>query len=154
MATPAQQVTFRMTRARRIGDSLMAVLIRFGLVPHSYLLTTRGRKTGKLRTTPVTLVETRDRRWLVAPYGAVSWVVNTRAAGRVSLSRRGRQVDCAVRELRPDEAGPVLKHYVQLARPPRAYFAAAPDAPVADFAAEADRHPVFELSVLGGDRWP
>jgi hypothetical protein len=94
----------------------------------------------------VTLVESEGRRWLVAPYGPVSWVHNARAAGRVTLSRRGRRVDCTVREVSPEEAGPVLKQYIQLARPTRPYFRAGPDAPVEEFVAEADQHPVFELS--------
>jgi deazaflavin-dependent oxidoreductase (nitroreductase family) len=139
---------FHMTRGRRFGDAIMAVLIRFGVVPHTYLLTTRGRRTGRPRTTPVTLVERDGRRYLVAPYGPVSWVLNARAAGEVTLSRRGRRTGHAVREVGPDEAGPVLKHYIRLARPTRPYFSASLDSPVGDFAAEADRHPVFALTDL------
>jgi deazaflavin-dependent oxidoreductase (nitroreductase family) len=64
------------------------MLARAGIGP-AHLLTTRGRKTGRARTTPVILVQQDKQRWLVAPYGAVSWVLNARAAGRVTL-RRGR----------------------------------------------------------------
>jgi deazaflavin-dependent oxidoreductase (nitroreductase family) len=138
--------TFHMTRGRRIGDAVIGTLVRAGLVPNSYLLTTKGRKTGQLRTTPVTLVERDGRRWLVAPYGPVSWVHNARAAGRVSLHRRGHRLECTVREVSPEEAGPVLKDYIKLARPTRPYFDATPEAPVERFVAEADRHPVFELT--------
>ena len=35
----------------------MSVLVAAGLVPHSYLLTTRGRRTGQVRKNPVLLVE-------------------------------------------------------------------------------------------------
>jgi deazaflavin-dependent oxidoreductase (nitroreductase family) len=135
---------FHMTRGRRIGDAVIGRFIRAGLVPNSYMLTTKGRKTGQLRTTPVT----RDgRRWLVAPYGPVSWVHNARAAGRVSLHRRGHRLEATVREVSPEEAGSVLKDYIKLARPTRPYFDATPDAPVEQFIAEADRHPVFELTI-------
>ena len=143
---------FRMTRMRRVGDAIMTMLIRAGAVPHCHLLTTRGRKTGQLRTTPVTLVERDGRRWLVAPYGPVAWVLNARAAGDVTLSRRGRTTDYALREATPEEAGPVLKQYVQITKPPRPYFRAALDAPVEEFVAEADQHPVFELTVDGSGR--
>ena len=51
----------------------------------------------------------------------------------------------AIREVGADEAGPILKRYVAVASKTRAQFSASKDAPVADFAAEADRHPVFEL---------
>ena len=138
--------TYRKSGGRRAGDAIIGALIRAGLVPHSYLLTTRGRKTGRLRTNPVTVVERDGRRWLVAPYGPVSWVHNARASGHVTLRRRREMCDYAVREVRPEEAGPVLQQYVQIARPTRPYFQADKDAPVAEFIGEADRHPVFELT--------
>jgi deazaflavin-dependent oxidoreductase (nitroreductase family) len=142
-ARPARQ--FRPSRGRRVGDAIMSVLVRAGLVPSTYLLTTRGRKTGRPLTHPATVVEQDGRRWLVAPYGAVSWVHNARAAGRVTLTRRGDRHDYAVREVPAGEAGPVLKRYVGVATATRPYFLADKDAPVEDFVAEADRHPVFEL---------
>jgi deazaflavin-dependent oxidoreductase (nitroreductase family) len=137
--------TLRMSRGRRVGDAIISVFIRAGIVPSSYLLTTRGRRTGLRRTNPVTIVEGEGKRWLVAPYGPVSWVHNARASGRVTL-RRGREtVDYTIREVTPEEAGPVLKQYVSISRPTRRYFHASKDAPVDEFVAEADRHPVFEL---------
>jgi hypothetical protein len=60
---------FRMTRGRRVGDAIVGLLVRAGLVPSTYLLTTRGRNTGRPRTNPVTIVEQDGRRWLVVPYG-------------------------------------------------------------------------------------
>jgi deazaflavin-dependent oxidoreductase (nitroreductase family) len=85
--------------------------LRVGLRPrHTPLLTVRGRRSGTWYSTPVTLVETGGQRWLVAPYGAVSWVRNARAAGQVTLGR-GRHADTgAIVELGPAEAAPVLKH--------------------------------------------
>jgi deazaflavin-dependent oxidoreductase (nitroreductase family) len=130
----------------------MSALVRAGLVPRSYLLTTRGRKTGQPRTNPVVPVEHGGRRWLVAPYGPVSWVHNARAAGRVSLARRRDTRHYTIREVSPDEAGPVLKRYVRLAPSARPYFHATKDSPVAEFIAEADRHPVFELIPADEDR--
>jgi deazaflavin-dependent oxidoreductase (nitroreductase family) len=102
-----------------------------------------GRKTGKTRSTPVTLVEEDGRRWLVAPYGAVEWVKNARAAGKVGL-RRGRHAEIVpIRELGPEEAAPVLKMYVERVPHPRPYFDNGPDAPADAFISEAGRHPVF-----------
>ena len=54
-------------------------------------------------------------------------------------------MEYTLREVSPDEAGAVLKAYVSLAEVTRPYFAARPDASAAEFAAEADQHPVFEL---------
>jgi hypothetical protein len=97
-------------------------------------------------------VEEAGRRWLVAPYGEVSWVRNARASGQVSLARRGDRHDYAVREVSAQEAGPVLKRYVAIATATRPYFQAQKDSPVGEFVAEADRHPVFELLTLDEDR--
>ena len=82
MTRPVRQ--FRPSRPRRVVDSIMSVFIRAGVVPSSYLMTVRGRKTGRPHTLPVTPAEHDGRRWLVAPYGPVSWVHNARAAGEVT----------------------------------------------------------------------
>jgi deazaflavin-dependent oxidoreductase (nitroreductase family) len=147
---PARQ--YRPSRGRRVGDAIIGVFARAGLVPSTYLLTTRGRKTGRPLTHPVTVVERDGRRWLVAPYGPVSWVHNARAAGRVTVRRRRDRRDYAIREVPPVEAGPVLKRYVAIATATRPYFQADKDAPVEAFVAEADRHPVFELLPISEDR--
>jgi deazaflavin-dependent oxidoreductase (nitroreductase family) len=145
----------RPSLGRRIENTIMSRVARLGILPDSYLLITRGRKTGQIRTNPVTLVERDGQRWLVAPYGPVSWVHNARAAGRVRLTRRGDTRDYSIREVSFDEAGPVLKRYVRVAKATRKHFKAGVDSPVEDFVAEADRHPVFELLPIGeprGDR--
>jgi deazaflavin-dependent oxidoreductase (nitroreductase family) len=140
---------FTANRAQRAGNAVVAVLTRWRLVPHTYMMTTVGRKTGKPRKTPVTLVEEGHEKWLVAPYGPVSWVRNARAAGRVTL-RRGKQVAVyAIREIPAAEAGPVLKKYVAIAGATRSYFKATKESPVADFVAEAGVHPAFELTLTG-----
>ncbi|MCC2309334.1 nitroreductase family deazaflavin-dependent oxidoreductase [Cellulomonas chengniuliangii] len=141
--------TFRTGRVRRALDSMVGSLVRRGLFPRSYMLTTIGRRSGRPITHPVTPVEHDGRRWLVSPYGQVSWVHNARAAGRVSLQRGGRTEECTVRELGPREAAPVLKQYLAITGPPRRYFRADRKAPVAEFAAEAHEHPVFEIVPVG-----
>jgi deazaflavin-dependent oxidoreductase (nitroreductase family) len=104
-----------MGRGRRLADRVIGVLTRWGVVPHTYVLSVHGRKTGRLYSTPVTLVERGGDKWLVAPYGPVSWVLNARAEGHVTLTRRGVTTLYAVRELGPEEAAPVLKDYVNIA---------------------------------------
>ena len=116
------------SRWRHVGDAIITVFARAGLVPSTYLLTTRGRKTGRPLTHPVTVVEHDGRHCLVAPYGPVSWVLNARAAGRVSVGRRGHRRDYAIREIAAAEAGPVLKRYVGVATATRPYFQADKDA--------------------------
>jgi deazaflavin-dependent oxidoreductase (nitroreductase family) len=132
---------------RRAANRVVRLLIRLGLMPGpTYLLTVPGRRTGRPLSTPVTLVVDGKSRWLVAPYGDVAWVRNTRAAGRITLSRAGRSEVLAVRELDPTEAAPVLQRYVTRVPITRPYFDAQPDSPLAAFIAEAPRHPVFALT--------
>lgn len=127
----------------------MTAFSRAGLVPYSCVLTTRGRRTGQIRRNPVLLVEHGGGQWLVAPYGAVAWVHNARAAGRVTLTRRFTSRDYAIREVSAQEAGPVLQRYIQIASATRNYFQADRDDPVERFIAEAEHHPVFALSPIG-----
>ncbi|UQE73481.1 nitroreductase family deazaflavin-dependent oxidoreductase [Gordonia sp. PP30] len=144
--TDGQLREFEMTTLRRVGEKVMPPLVRTGLIPHTYMLTTVGRKSGTPRSHPVTLVERDGRRWLVAPYGPVGWVHNARAAGTVRIRRRGENSELRIREVTdPAEAAPILKDYLAITGPPRDYFTAAPEAPLAEFEAEAGRHPVFEL---------
>jgi len=137
---------YRPGRWRHLENAVMSLLTRVGLMPHSYLLLTRGRRTGKLRRTPVVLVELHGRRWLVAPYGVVGWVHNARAAGEVTLVRRAERRTYTIREVPAEEAGPVLQRYLDLAPAPRKYFRARRGEPVERFVAEAHLHPVFELT--------
>ena len=131
----------------RAGNALVGLFARAGIGPIQ-LLTTTGLRTGRTYTRPVVPVESGGRRWLVAPYGPVAWVRTARASGEVSL-RYGRHAQAyAVREATAEEAGPVLKRYVEVATKTRDHFDAAPDAPAAAFTAEAGRHPVFELLPL------
>jgi deazaflavin-dependent oxidoreductase (nitroreductase family) len=137
---------YRLTPLRRVANVLMRLLLRLGLAPRTtMLLTVPGRRSGTPRSTPVTLVEEDGQRWLVAPYGPVGWVRNARAAGQVELSRGRRCETVRVEELAPEAAAPILKTYVERVPITRAYFDAAPDAPLAAFVAEAARHPVFQV---------
>jgi len=141
---------FHMSAADRAGNAVFSLITRAGIGP-AHLLTTRGRKTGRARTNPVILVQQEQQRWLVAPYGPVSWVLNARAAGRVTLRRGRDRQGCAIRELPPAEAGPILKRYIRIAPASRPYFQAGKASPVAAFTVEANRHPVFELTPISAD---
>ncbi|HEY7436019.1 MAG TPA: nitroreductase family deazaflavin-dependent oxidoreductase [Methylomirabilota bacterium] len=138
--------TYRLTPSRRAANRLVRFLLRLGLMPGpTYMLTVPGRRSGRPLSTPVTLVEDGNTRWLVAPYGDVAWVRNARAAGRITLSRGKRSETLSIRELGPAEAAPVLQRYITRVPITRPYFDANPDSPLADFVAEAPRHPVFHL---------
>jgi deazaflavin-dependent oxidoreductase (nitroreductase family) len=67
------------------------------------LITIRGRKSGLLRTTPLAIIEVADRRWIWAPWGEVQWVRNLRAAGRATITVRGRREEVTATELDPNQ---------------------------------------------------
>jgi deazaflavin-dependent oxidoreductase (nitroreductase family) len=136
---------YHKSRGDRAGNAIFSLLARAGIGP-AHLLTTRGHKTGRPRTTPVILVLQGQQRWLVAPYGAVPWVLNARAAGQVTLRRGRDRHDYTLRQLPAAQAGPILQHYIHIAPATRPYFQASKNSPAAVFIAEADRHPVFELT--------
>jgi deazaflavin-dependent oxidoreductase (nitroreductase family) len=133
----------------RLENEVMSSMTRLGVIPRTYVLTTVGRKTGKEHSNPVTLVKLDNKRWLVAPYGVVSWVKNARVAGEVQITRRGYTRRFQLREVDAAEAGPVLKRYVAIASAARPYFRSDRLAPVEAFAGEAAAHPVFELVADG-----
>ncbi len=127
-------------------NRLMDGMVRLGLAPRRvYVLTVRGRKSGKQYSTPVCLVEDEGARWLVSPYGEVSWVRNARVAGKVRLVRGRRSETVSIVEASPEEASPVLKTYFVQNPHTRPYFMARDDSPLGAFEAEASQHPVFRI---------
>jgi F420H(2)-dependent quinone reductase len=127
-------------------NALVRPLAKLGLTgPRTHLLTVPGRTSGKLWSTPVSIVRMGDERWLVAPYGERNWAKNARIAGWVEL-RRGRMRErLAVRELAAPEAVPVLREYYRLGRVTRPFFDVSLRSSDEAWLAEATRHPVFEL---------
>ena len=138
--------TYRINAREWAINAVFRLLTRLGLgAKYRHILTVRGRKSGKLYSTPVDVMESGGRRFLVAPYGVVSWVRNARAAGEVSLSRRGRTERVRVSELSPQASAPMLRQYISEVRVARPYFDVTLDSTDQEFAAEAPRHPVFEV---------
>jgi deazaflavin-dependent oxidoreductase (nitroreductase family) len=109
------------------------------------LVVVRGRKSGRPMATPVTLVVDGGRRWLVSPYGESAWVKNLRAAGECELRRGRRRETVRVREVGPEEAGPVLAMYAKRVPITRPYFDAKPSDPPERWVEEAAKHPVFAI---------
>ena len=137
---------YRLGIPRRLINLAARAAMVMRLAPRNYhLLTVRGRKTGRVYSTPVYLIQEEGQRWLVAPYGERAWVKNARAAGRVGLSRRGRSEEVSIVELDPPESAPVLQRYIVQQPITRRFFQVTPESPIEDFIAEAPRHPVFQL---------
>lgn len=138
--------SFRYTADRQIVNTILIPLLKLGLAPRVYsLLTTKGRRTGRPHSVPVTLIREGARSWLVAPYGAVDWVKNARASGEVRLSYGSMVSHCRTQELPPEDAAPILRTYLRMFPITRAYFSVPPDASIEAFIQEAQTRPVFAL---------
>lgn len=108
--TSAPHVPAFMGLGNIITTTLLRAGVRLTAFGHPmYLLTVRGRKSGKPRTTPVVIIELDGRRYLLAPYGIVAWVRNLRAVGRATLTRGRRAEEVQAVELLNPEAAHVLK---------------------------------------------
>ena len=139
--------TYRPTLPKRVLNRVMRLWIRLGLPPGKYhVLAVKGRRSGSLHSTPVSVMTIEGQRWLVAPYGPRDWVKNARVAGQVTLRRGGRtEVVTVQEEYDPTLCAPVLKRYSNEEPITRKFFDAKPSSPVEEFAAEASRHPVFRV---------
>jgi deazaflavin-dependent oxidoreductase (nitroreductase family) len=134
-------------------NPLIRGLLRLGIpMGPNTLLTIRGRKSGKMRTTPVGLFENEGQRYLLATFGEVNWVKNLRKDGEAKIGRGRHREWVSARELTPQDAAPVFKkvlsHYLG-SRTMRSFlqmgYDLAPGASDEDFLREANRHPAFEL---------
>ncbi len=128
-------------------NRLFGVLVGLGLgMRHNYLVQVRGRKTGKIYSTPIDLVELRGKRFLVAPRGRTQWVRNAEAAGEVTLKRGSFRQAFQIRPLADTEKPEILKAYLDSFKTTvQRYFAVAAGSPVEAFAGVAKDYPVFEL---------
>jgi deazaflavin-dependent oxidoreductase (nitroreductase family) len=73
------------------------------------ILVVPGRRTGKLRSTPITPMTVEGKQYVLVGLPGSDWAANARAAGEVEL-RRGRNTErVRMVELPPDEARPLLR---------------------------------------------
>ena len=131
----------------RIGNRIVGVLVSLGLgFSYSYLLEVRGRKSGRVYSTPVNLLKVESKEYLVAPRGRTQWVRNAEAAGEVVLRKGGRRRTYKLRALSAGEKPPILKTYLDRYRlAVQRYFSVKAGSPVEAFAPVADSYPAFEL---------
>jgi deazaflavin-dependent oxidoreductase (nitroreductase family) len=91
------------TQVRLFSPILKFLLVAGIPMGPNGLVTIRGRKSGLPRTTALAIVDVGGRRWVWAPWGEVQWVRNLRAAGRATISVRGRREEVSATELDPTE---------------------------------------------------
>ena len=90
---------------------------------YNYLLQVRGRKSGKIYSTPIDLLELGGKKFLVAPRGLTQWVRNAEAAGEITLKRGSQRQRFKLRPLSDQEKPQILKAYLdQFKREVQRYF--------------------------------
>jgi hypothetical protein len=118
-----------------------------------YVLSVPGRKTGKLRSTPVSLLTVDGRRYIVTGF-ETNWVKNARAAGWGFLTRGGKKERIALVELPVEERPPILREFPRQVPHGMQFFErllGLPNDPEA-FAEAAPRCPVFSVNSVSEAR--
>lgn len=136
----------RLPRWLKPANRVVVALQHLGLaIGTMRLLSVPGRKSGKMRTTPVSPLIVDGRRYIVAGLEQADWVKNARAAGWGILARGRKEERVTLVELPPEERGPILREFPSKV-PGGVYFFrqlyGVSDEPE-EFAALAPRCPVF-----------
>jgi deazaflavin-dependent oxidoreductase (nitroreductase family) len=122
-------------------------LVGLGIGPKFiYLLRVRGRKSGKIYSSPVNLMEVGGKQILVAPRGRTQWVRNAEAAGEITLKRGSFSRQFGLRPIADGEKPELLKEYLdRYASAVKKFFPVAAGSPAEAFRDIAGNYPVFEL---------
>ncbi|MGV0578495.1 nitroreductase family deazaflavin-dependent oxidoreductase [Mycolicibacterium elephantis] len=75
------------------------------------VLEVRGRKTGKLRKTPITPMTVDGERYVLGGLPGSDWAANLRAAGEATLHIGRRSERVRVVEVPPEQARPLLREF-------------------------------------------
>jgi deazaflavin-dependent oxidoreductase (nitroreductase family) len=135
------------TRVGRWTNRLMAWWSALGMPPRiQATLEVRGRTSGRVRWNPVGIATVEGNRYLVSMLGVQSdWVKNVDAAHGAAVIRQGRRQRVHLVPVPPEERAPVLREYVRIARSGRRHFPLPVGAPLSEFAAIAERYPVYRI---------
>ena len=147
MAIEKEPHFLKPTAMDRAFSRIFGALVGWGIgFKHNYVLEVRGRKSGRVFSTPVNLLLHQGRIYLCASRGETQWVRNARAAGRVALKKGSQSEGYAVREVPIAERPELLKEFLdRFATSVQRYYPVKKGAPVSAFEECAKTMPVFEL---------
>ena len=133
----------------RFFNRAFGFLVKIGLgLPHNFLLEVRGRKSGRVYSTPVNVLERNGKRYLVAPRGYTQWVRNVIAIGEAVLVKGGRRERVSLKLIADDDRPEILKAYLDRYKlTVQRYFPIQAGAPLEAFQPLAPQYPVFEINV-------
>ena len=131
----------------RIINRAFGFLLKLGIgLPHNYLLEVRGRKTGRVYSTPVNVLEYKGKKYLVAPRGYTQWVKNAEASGEATLVKGAKRERVKLGAVPHEAKAELLKIYLDRFKlTVQRYFPVPAGSPAKAFEPLAVRYPVFEL---------
>ncbi len=134
------------TAVEKVFNRAFGFLIGIGLgFSYNRLLQVRGRKSGKLYSTPIDLLEWKGKEYLVAPRGRTQWVRNAEASGEVTL-KKGSSRKYRLRPIADVDKPEILKAYLdRFKKEVQTYFPVPAGSQVEAFVELAPSYPVFEL---------
>jgi len=137
----------RPSSVERLFNRIFGALVGLGIgLRHNYLLQVRGRKTGRLYSAPVNVLEVDGTLFLVCGRGRAQWVRNAEASGRIALKRGSWRREFSVRAVPDDQKPELLKKYLDRFKLTVQRYFPMPAGSFADsFVPLASRYPVFEL---------
>ena len=148
MSSGTQSPVFRKpSAAEALFNRAFGFLVGLGIAPaHMQLLQVRGRKTGRVYSSPVNLLQVGGKKYLVAPRGQTQWVRNAESAGEVVLKRGSARNKYRLAPIPDFEKPAILKLYLDSYKSEvQRYFPVPAGSPPAVFRDIAANYPVFEL---------
>jgi deazaflavin-dependent oxidoreductase (nitroreductase family) len=148
MTTGKSMAEFRAPSAvEALFNRTFGFLVGLGIGPKFiYLLQVRGRKSGKIYSSPVNVMEFGGKQVLVAPRGRAQWVRNAEAAGEITLKRGSYRRQFGLRPIADAGKAEILKEYLdRYASAVRKFFPVPPGSSSEWFRDIAQNYPVFEL---------
>jgi deazaflavin-dependent oxidoreductase (nitroreductase family) len=132
----------------RIINRAFGALVKLGLgLSHNFLLEVHGRKSGRIYSTPVNLLEYNGKKYLVAPRGDTQWVRNVIVSQRATLVKGRKRENIRLQLIAVEARSELLKAYLDHYKlTVQRYFPIPASSPVEKFASLATRYPVFEIS--------
>jgi hypothetical protein len=142
----------RLPRWLKLANPVIVALQRRGVVIGTMrLLAVPGRKSGKLRTTPVSPLKVAGDRYIISGLEDADWVKNVRIAGWRILGRGREEERVNLIELPIRERAPILREFPHKVPHGVRYFRQlyGISGTPAEFGALASRCPVFRVEEAG-----
>ncbi len=128
-------------------NRVFGVLVGWGIgLSHNYLLEVQGRKTGRVYSTPVNVLDRNGKRFVVGTRGETQWARNARMTGQIWLRKGSRREAFQLRPLADGEKPEILREYLNRYKlTVQRFFPVHAGSPLESFSAIAADYPVFEL---------